>query len=68
MRGYGLESYSFHALRHTFATRCVEQGFDTKSLSEILGHANISTTLAFYVHPSLEQKRAQMEKLAPNYS
>lgn len=68
MRGYGLESYSFHALRHTFATRCVEQGVDTKSLSEILGHANISTTLAFYVHPTLEQKRAQMEKLAPSYS
>lgn len=57
--------YSFHALRHTFATRCVEVGFDTKSLSEILGHSNVSTTLSFYVHPSIEQKRAQMEKLNP---
>lgn len=65
MRRHGLEGYSFHALRHTFATRCVEKGFDTKSLSEILGHANISTTLSFYVHPSLEQKRVQMERLAP---
>lgn len=65
MRRHGLEEYSFHALRHTFATRCVEKGFDTKSLSEILGHSNISTTLSFYVHPSLEQKRAQMERLAP---
>ena len=65
MRHNGLEGYSFHALRHTFATRCVEKGFDTKSLSEILGHASISTTLTFYVHPTLEQKRAQMERLAP---
>ncbi len=48
---------------HTFATRCVECGFDTKSLSEILGHANITTTLALYVHPTLEQKRVQMERL-----
>ena len=65
LRSAGLEDYSFHALRHTFATRCVEQGFDPKSLSEILGHSNISTTLALYVHPTLEQKRAQMERLAP---
>lgn len=65
MRKHGLESYSFHALRHTFATRCVEKGFDTKSLSEILGHSSISTTLSFYVHPTLEQKRLQMERLVP---
>lgn len=65
MRRHGLENYSFHALRHTFATRCVEKGFDTKSLSEILGHSSISTTLSFYVHPTFEQKRAQMDKLIP---
>lgn len=60
-----LDGYTFHALRHTFATRCIEVGFDTKTLSEILGHANISTTLAIYVHPSMEQKRFCMEKLSP---
>lgn len=65
MRRHGIEGYSFHALRHTFATRCVEKGFDTKSLSEILGHSSISTTLTFYVHPTLEQKRVQMERLTP---
>lgn len=59
----GLNGYTFHALRHTFATRCVENGFDTKSLSEILGHANVNTTLQRYVHPSLEQKKEQMERL-----
>lgn len=59
-------SYPFHTLRHTFATRCIETGFDTKSLSEILGHSSIHTTLSIYVHPSMQQKRAQMEKLAPD--
>lgn len=59
----GVESFSFHVLRHTFATRCVESGFDVKSLSEILGHANVNTTLQRYVHPSIELKREQMERL-----
>lgn len=59
----GIRSFTFHALRHTFATRCVENGFDPKSLSEILGHANVNTTLINYVHPSLELKKQQMERL-----
>lgn len=59
----GLNSFTFHSLRHTFATRCVETGFDTKSLSEILGHTNVSTTLQNYVHPSLELKKEQMNRL-----
>lgn len=59
----GLDHYNFHALRHTFATRCVENGFDIKSLSEILGHADVSITLRRYVHPSMELKRQQMERL-----
>lgn len=54
---------NFHALRHTFATRCVEVGFDIKSLSEILGHTDVKTTLNRYVHSSFEQKRTNMEKL-----
>lgn len=58
-----LKSYTFHALRHTFATRCVESGFDIKSLSEILGHANVSTTLQRYVHPSIDLKKEQMNRL-----
>lgn len=59
----GLPSFTFHALRHTFATRCVESGFDVKALSEILGHSNVSTTLQRYVHPTIECKREQMERL-----
>jgi site-specific recombinase XerD len=45
---------------------CVEKGVDTKSLSELLDHSIIATTLSFYVHPSLEQKRKQIELLTPS--
>lgn len=63
LRQAGLRSFTFHALRHTFATRCIANGFDPKSLSEILGHSNVNTTLQRYVHPSMEVKRQQMERL-----
>lgn len=58
---------SFHALRHTFATNCIESGMDAKSLSEILGHANVQITLNRYVHPSIALKRQQMNKLSSIY-
>lgn len=58
-----LDPVNYHALRHTFATRCIERGVDIKSLSEILGHADTSITLNFYVHSSIELKRIQIEKL-----
>lgn len=53
----------FHALRHTFATRCIEAGADVKSVSEMLGHADIKTTLKLYVHPSLESKRRCIQQI-----
>lgn len=59
-----LPHVKFHVLRHTFATRCVEVGFDIKSLSEILGHASVSITMNRYVHPSMELKRENMQKLS----
>lgn len=62
----GFNNYTFHALRHTFATRGIESGFDIKSLSEILGHSDVTTTLRCYVHPSIEQKRRQMETMFDN--
>ncbi len=58
-----IQIINFHSLRHTFATRCVQAGVDIKSLSEILGHANVSITLNTYVHSTLEAKRNQLEKL-----
>lgn len=59
-----LSGVHFHTLRHSFATRCVEVGFEIKSLSEVLGHANPQITLDRYVHSSLELKRENMIKLA----
>lgn len=59
---------NFHSLRHTFATRCIENGFDVKSLSEILGHANVNITMNRYVHPSMELKRENMRKLSSLFS
>ena len=63
LRRNGFESYTFHAIRHTFATRGIASGFDAKSLSEILGHSDVTTTLRCYVHPSMDEKRNQMETL-----
>ena len=60
----GVDDANFHALRHTFATRCVELGFDIKSLSEILGHASVSITLNRYVHPSMATKKRNMNRLS----
>ena len=59
-----LEPVNYHALRHTFATRCIENGVDVKSLSEILGHSTVGITLNTYVHSSMELKRTQLEKLS----
>ncbi len=58
-----IENIHFHALRHTFATRCVEVGFEIKSLSEVLGHSTPRITLERYVHSSIEFKRKNMTKL-----
>lgn len=58
-----LKEVHFHTLRHTFATRCIEVGFDVKTLSEILGHSNISITLNQYVHPNMDLKRENMSRL-----
>lgn len=53
----GLPKMRFHGLRHSFATRCIESKCDYKTVSVLLGHSNISTTLNLYVHPNMEQKR-----------
>lgn len=63
-RECGLEGVHAHTLRHTFATRAVEVGFEIKSLSEVLGHATTTITLERYVHSSMELKRSNMGKLA----
>lgn len=63
-RKAGMDYANYHALRHTFATRCVELGFDVKCLSELLGHSTVSMTMDRYVHPTLEHKREHMQRLS----
>ncbi len=60
----GIKAYNYHVLRHTFATRCIMAGVDIKTLSEILGHSNVSITLNTYVHITMEMKLQQIEKLS----
>ncbi len=54
---------NFHALRHEYATSCVKNNIDVKSLSEMLGHSSVSITLELYVHSNLEFKKNQINKL-----
>ncbi|MCL2246739.1 MAG: site-specific integrase [Lentimicrobiaceae bacterium] len=64
MQTLNIPELKFHGLRHSFATRCIESKCDYKTVSVILGHSNISTTLNLYVHPNLEQKRKCIEQMA----
>jgi integrase len=58
-----IPALKFHGLRHSFATRCIESNCDYKTVSVLLGHSNISTTLNLYVHPNLEQKKKAIEQM-----
>lgn len=58
-----LPSINYHALRHMFATNCAKAGFDVKTLSELLGHCSVETTLNRYVHSSIERKTECMSPL-----
>ena len=64
MQSLGLPLMKFHGHRHSFATRCIESKCDYKTVSVLLGHSNISTTLNLYVHPNLEQKKRCMEQMS----
>lgn len=63
----GVGGRTFHTLRHTFATNCVENGMDVKALCEILGHSDVRTTLNLYVHPTMDSKRKQIGALSDFY-
>ena len=59
----GIPKLKYHGLRHSFATRCIEAGCDYKTVSVLLGHSNISTTLDLYVHPNMEQKKRCISRM-----
>ena len=63
MAEIGLPPLKFHGLRHSFATRCIEGRCDYKTVSVLLGHSNISTTLNLYVHPDIDQKKRCVEQM-----
>ena len=59
----GLDDFRFHDLRHTAATWMVTEGIDLVTVKEILGHADIKTTMR-YAHPTPENKRKAVNALA----
>lgn len=63
MQRLDIPKLKYHGLRHSFATRCIEAGCDYKTVSVLLGHSNISTTLNLYVHPNMEQKKRCISKM-----
>jgi integrase len=63
MQDLNMPTLKFHGLRHSFATRCIESKCDYKTVSVLLGHSNISTTLNLYVHPNMEQKKKCIEQM-----
>ena len=63
MEKLDIPKLKYHGLRHSFATRCIEVGCDYKTVSVLLGHSNISTTLNLYVHPNMEQKKRCIAKV-----
>ena len=63
MKDADIGHFTFHALRHTFATRALERGIDYKTLSSILGHYSVAFTMDTYVHSMDEHKRREMDKM-----
>lgn len=60
LRKAGIPDLNFHVLRQTFATKCIQRGFDIKSHSMILGHSDVNITMNVYVHPSFERLQDMM--------
>lgn len=63
MKKLEIPEIKFHGLRHSFATRCIESKNNVKTVSVILGHANITTTLNLYVHPNNDEKKKCIAKM-----
>ena len=56
----GIERFSMHTLRHTYATRCIEAGMRPKTLQMLLGHSNINITMNLYVHVTDDEKKKEV--------
>lgn len=62
MKKIEIQPLKFHSLRHTFASMNIENGADIKTISQILGHSDIDTTLKVYTHTSEKQKLKAIQK------
>lgn len=59
----GIEEFTMHAFRATFATRAIEAGMNPKTLQELLGHSNFNITMSLYGHALTDTKKQEMEKI-----
>ena len=67
LRKCGIQPVSVHSLRHSFASKWIEQGFDSKALSEILGHSSVKITMDIYVHSTMNQKKNYMDHVLESF-
>lgn len=63
LRRCNIPDINIHALRHAFASKWIENGFDSKALSEILGHSSVKITMDIYVHSNMDQKKSYMNRM-----
>lgn len=66
LKSLNLRHFKYHALRHTFASNLISLKIDYKTVSELLGHSNISLTLNLYAHPSNQDKLECIDILTQN--
>ena len=62
--GMEFEHVHPHTLRHTFATRCIENGMPPQVLKAILGHSSLAMTMDLYAHVLPDTKAEEMKKIA----
>lgn len=63
VKSSGINEVNIHALRHTFATRGLENGIELKVMQDLLGHSTIAVTGDIYSHVLPDKKREAVNKL-----
>lgn len=63
LRLAGLEHITLHGLRHSFATRMFDHGYDVKEVQLHLGHSSMETTMKYYIHYTKGKKRKSLDDL-----
>ena len=59
----GIEEFTMHGFRATFATRCIEAGMNPRTLQELLGHTNFNLTMSLYGHVVNDTLKNEAEKV-----